>query len=419
MRLVFITALLLLALAASAGSPTVGDVTLKVKDAQQRPVVNVSVTIEYTSTEPYFGELHKTDVIYSNQFGIAQKRISADYNTPFKVTVQHHDANQVIDTAWVGVLDRFVNLPLADFSIRTVDSESNSLGNIPLRIIVQGGGFNSSTNASGYRLFPQYNTELVYLVYARYGGKEHFTQVIPDGRLHNIQIPTYTLEIRTIDDNGNSAPADMNFTFLGVNNITKRTVGIVGLFSQVPEGNAAVVLTHGSRTIRDVVYVNSSVVLTYVFDMSPPAFSSPVLVPAKPVPENEVEVFINITDPGRNASGLPPLINYIPPAELYYSLDGVRWSTVRMYPEAGNRTYHGTIPGQPANSVVRYYVTAWDRMNNTATSPQYVFNTYEETTPTDGNQPPIDPLAMLVQFWWVGAIIILAAAAYFAKKRYF
>lgn len=419
MRLVFILPLLLLvSLMASAGTPTVGDVTLRIKDSQQRAVPNVSVTFEYIYTDSFFGELHKKDVIYSNQFGVAQKTLTADFNTPYKITLEYHDASQVIDSTWAGGLDRFVNLQLADFSIRTVDSESNAIGSVPLRIKTSKREFSAATNATGYCVFSQYDSSISYIVYARYGSAEHFIQVLPDNRLHTIQIPTYTLQIKTFNDEGNAVISDMNLTFMGVSPIMRRTAGIVGLFTQVPEGNATVSLAHEGRLITDVVYVNSSATLLYVFDTAPPTISSPVLVPALPVPENEVEVFANITDAGRNASGMPPLINLIPPAELYYSLDGAEWKSVHMFPEANNLTYKGRIPGQPANSVVRYYMLAWDKANNTARSPQYTFNTFLNGT-TDGKPPPPNLAAYLAQFWWLILIPIILAAAYYVKKKYF
>lgn len=419
MRLVFILQmLLLLSITAFAGTPTAGDVTLRLKDTQQRAIINASVTFEYTYTDPLFGELRKTDVIYSNQFGVAQKTLAADFNTPYRITVAYHGASQVIDSTWAGGLDRFVNLQLADFSIRTVDSESSPIGNVPLRIKAGTLEFSSSTNATGYAVFQQYNSQINYLVYARYGGTEHSTQLIPDNRPHTIQIPTYAVQVRTINDDGNAVISDMNLTFMGVVPIMRRTAGIVGLFTQVPEGNATLSLAYGGRLITDIFYVNSSSTRTYVFDMNPPNFSAPAISPEQPVPENEVAVYMNITDPGVNASGLPPLINLIPPAELYYSLDGAEWKSVHMFPEANNITYKGRIPGQPANSVVRYYAVAWDKANNTGRSQQYAFNNFVNGT-TDGRPPPINFGAILAQLWWVILIPVVLIAAYYIKKKYF
>ena len=391
--------------------------TLRLKDTQQRAVINASVTFEYTYTDPLFGELHKTDVIYSNQFGVAQKTLTADFNTPYRITVAHHDASQVIDSTWAGGLDRFINLQLADFSIRTVDSESTPIGSVPLRIVAGTREFSSATNATGYGIFQQYNSQIAYLVYARYGGTEHFTEVVPDNRLHTIQIPTYAIQVKSINDDGNAVISDMNLTFMGVVPIMRRTAGIVGLFTQVPEGNASLSLAYNGRLIRDTFYVNSSATRAYVFDMNPPNLSAPAISPETPVPENEVDVYVNITDPGMNASGMPALINLIPPAELYYSLDGAVWKSVHMFPEANSTTYKGRLPGQPANSVVRYYVMAWDNDNNTARSPQYTFNTFV-TGPQD-HQPPLNLAAIIAQFWWVVLIPAVLAILYYVKKKYF
>jgi len=163
---------------------------------------------------------------------------------------------------------------------------------------------------------------------------------------------------------------------------------------------------------------------TVVFDLRPPTFSEPTLSPARPVPENEVEVTVNVSDPGRNATGIPGLINSIPPVHLHFSKDGTNYTTVNMFPVEGhNGTYMGTIPGQPVNSVIRYYISANDNSNNTGKSAIYTFNTFTSPTPPGGGpNGGFDPIALAIQYWYLVvllALAVLGGAIYYVKKSYF
>ena len=410
-------ALLLLSIPLLA-APTTGDITLRLKDARQRPVPNASVAVTYTVTDPLFGELQKTDVFYSDRLGIARKRITADYNTPYTITVNYHELTYEQQFNWLGTTDRYLNLPLNDFGVKTYDSDGNPIPNVPLRIEVDNSTIHSSTNASGIRMFSQYNTQKVYNIYARYGSREYLGRLVPNNNIITITIPTYSVEIRAIDDNGNSVFSEMNVTYLGVANVTRRHSGIVGLFTQIPEGNVTAELFYSGRRLSETFYVNESGSRTFVFDLTPPNVSVPVLNPPVPVPENDVEISVNVTDPGRNATGMPEVVNMIPPVELYYSLDGATWLRTYMFPQPpDNVTYIGRVPGQPRDSVVRYYIVAVDRAGNRVETQRYAFNTFLNVTPTP--TPLLPPVQDLSQYWWVAALAALALAAYYIKKRYF
>ena len=403
-----------------AGMPSTGDITLRLRDAQQRPIANATVTFEYTFTDPYLGELHKTDVHYSSSYGVMEKRITADFNTPYKITVSHNYATQVIESTWTGGFDRFINLPLMDFSVRVVDTEGNPIPNVPLRVKpLVGREFNSSVNATGYRIFTQYNRDVPYSVYGRYGSTETAIDLVPDGLLHTMQIPTYSFEVRPYSESGNAIVADMKITYLGVGPSERSSTGVSALFTQLPEGNISVSITYRNKTLSDAFYLNSSITKPYIIDLTPPTISQPKLSPEKPVPENEVIVTAEIYDAGRNASGMPAPINMIPPAELYYSLDAVEWKSAHMFPQSDNRTYKGKIPGQPRDSVIRYYVVAWDSANNSARSEQYSFNTFIDGGSNGDGNGSGDPFAAILPYWWVPIpIIIIAAGAFVLKKRY-
>ncbi len=415
--------LLVVALAAPflhAGLPATGDVVLRLKDAQQRPVANATVTLEYTSTDPILGELHKTDVVASDAFGIAQQTIDADLNTPVKITIEYNLLSESMDlSAWSGGTDRFVNLALSDFSVRVIDSDGNPLSNVPLRVATERANFTAAVNATGYRIFSQYYNGISYDVFAEYGASDISVQLTPDGKLHTIQVPTYTIEVRTFNEQGHSVLSEMNLTYSAVGTVTKRTAGIDGLFTQIPEGNATITIGHNNQTITDTFYVNASVIHSYTFDETAPTISRPWVIPEKPVPENEVQVAANVTDEGIYAAGMPPVVNLIPPVLLNYSLDGINWQTANMFPQPpDNRTYVARLAGFPANSLVRYVVIAHDSANNYVLSPQYTFNTFVNET-GDHNVPGPDILQMLLPYWWIPAIAILAAIAYSIKKRFF
>jgi hypothetical protein len=276
------------------------------------------------------------------------------------------------------------------------------------------------TNATGYRIFSQYNKEIPYEVFAMYGSRELSIRVTPDTKLHTIQVPTYAIEVRTFNEQGHSVVSEMNLTYAAVGSITRRTAGIAGLFTQIPEGNATIAIGHNNQTIIDTFYVNESIIRSYNFDETPPVISRPWTMPVKPVPENEVQVAVNVSDEGVYASGIPPVVNLIPPVILNYSMDGMNWHTANMFPQPPeNRTYIARLEGFPANSLVRYTITTRDNANNYATSPQYTFNTF--VNETNGNHliPGPDFLQMLGSFWWVPLIVILSVLAYLVKKRYF
>lgn len=406
-----------------AATPTSGEITLRIKDAQQRPVPNVSVTIEYISTDPLLGELHKIDIITSDNVGIVKHVITADYNTPYTMTITHNFARDVSAQTWLGSIDRFVNLPLSDFSIRVVDSDGNPLGRVPLRVVTDNGEFAFVTNSTGYKLFTQYNKELTYDIFAKYGAREFSVRVTPDSKLHMIQAATYALEVRTLNDQGRSVETQMALTYTTVESITRRTMGIAGLFTQIPEGNATLEITHGLQSIKQTFYINESITRTFTFDETPPVISTPWTIPIKPVPENEVQVLVNVTDTGSFAAGMPEAANGTSPVSINYSMTGSDWRTAKMFPRQApeNKTYMTRLPAFPPNTVVRYFIIAQDSAGNTVLSPQYLFNTV--TNGTDNRpQPGIDVTQAVSQFmsqyWWVFPIILVLAAAYYVKKNF-
>jgi len=406
-----------------AGTPSTGDVIIRVRDAQLRPVVGANVTFDYVATDPVLGELRRTDVVRTDQFGVAQKRLSADFNTPYSINVSFHGASEIISSSWMGGFDRFVNLPLLDFMVRLIDTEGNPLPNVPLGVQTDSGDqFATKTNATGFCLFSQYDRNTVYTIHAQYGSAESVILVVPDSKLHAIQFPTYSLEIKTFTDDAATLLTDMSISYDAMGTVVRDSTGITSLFRQVPEGDVAIVVRYANRTHADRFYLNSSTSRSYVFDVHPPVIGTPSLSPERPVPENEVAVSVNVTDPGPNGSGLPDLVNMIPPVELYYSLDGAVWKSVHMYPDANNVSYRGRVPGVPKDSIVRFYIVAYDRENNSATSARYSYNTVVNPPCTGpgcgGTQSLLDEaLGMLWDArWWISALLLVGVAAYYVIR---
>lgn len=418
----FALAVLLLLSASTAifaGSPVTGEVTLRLKDAQQRPVQNATAKFEYISTDPVMGELHKSDLVVSDTNGMVRHRLGADFGTQCNITIERNFASEKISINWVGTTERFVDVPLSDFTVRIVDTDGNQLSNVPLRIETARGSLNSATNATGFRIFTQYYRDMDYDIFATYGGREYSIRMRPDNRLHTIQIPTYSIEIRTLDDRGRSLETEMTLTYTAVGNITKRTYGIAGLFTQLPEGNATLSVVRGSQQITTSFYINSSVRKSLIFDETAPAISVPWTIPIRPVPENEVQVFVNVTDEGEFAKGMPQTIEGSTPVSMNYSINGVDWTYAKMVPDhsQGSGVYMARLPSFPPDSVIRYMITATDNAGNTATSPQHMFNTLvHHDGETSGGE---DPLQALSVFWWIPALIVVLAIAYVIKSRYF
>lgn len=405
---------------AFAASPTSGDVRLRLKDAHQKPVVGAEATIRYQVTDPLYGPLNKVDKLYSDSFGIVSSKIVADFNTPVSVTIRINNLETASTYTWMGSLDRFVNLPLDDFTLRTIDSEANPLGNIPITISGKDYAYNTTTNATGYRILTNYNQVDELTATANYGDAAWARSFYPNGTIIAIQIPTHSLEARAVDENGHLLHSQYTLYYTAVNSETKYTEGVVGLFTQIPTGNITLTVTYGNHSQNYSFYMNYSLSRIFVVDLNSPYVSNPWLVPETPVPENEVFVYAEVFDEGQNSSGIPELVNMIPPVELHYSTDGAEWERVYMFPQNNTTIYRGRIPGQPINTVVRYKIWAIDNVGNEKLTKQYTFNTkVVSPTPNGGDGLGGGILDAIVGFWYLPiAIVLLVLLLFLIKKRY-
>jgi hypothetical protein len=106
--------------------------------------------------------------------------------------------------------------------------------------------------------------------------------------------------------------------------------------------------------------VNSGYV-TYIYDDTPPLIKDVTQVPpANNVqPDEPVVVSVNVTDSG---SGVKSVI-------LNYTTDnGVTWTSISMTYNETLGLYEGTIPGQSAETNVKYQIHAEDKAGNKATN---------------------------------------------------
>jgi hypothetical protein len=90
-------------------------------------------------------------------------------------------------------------------------------------------------------------------------------------------------------------------------------------------------------------------------DVTAPTISAPFQVPLKPLPNEEVEISVNVSD----ASGIREVI-------LSYRNDSV-WNDVVMT-QIANGTFSATIQAMPLQATVEYRIIAYDNFNNSAVS---------------------------------------------------
>ncbi|VVC72026.1 Uncharacterised protein [uncultured archaeon] len=389
----FPIAFLLLSLALSGAAhaaTTTGDVSLSIKDSQLGPVANASVVLAYTVTDPVLGELHKREAILSDSAGMAVKRITADLGAPVSVNVSIHGASDYFSENWTGAISRFVNLPLEDFSVRIIDSGGNPIPNVPIILYAPDGSATELvSDADGFKYFANYRDDETLALRLLYGDGNLVWYIKPDGQRHSLQVYTYSLEVRAFNENGSALLTNAMLYYRGARDEVKQSLGIINFFSQIPRGNVTVVLRYGDRMIADSFLLSASLYKAYYFDFAPPVISAPTLVPARPVPENDVTVTVRVEDVGTGSSGIPPTHNFISPVVLHYSEDGQVWNEAYMQPQDDYSVYKARIPGQPANRVIRYYITAFDLENNSASSPQYAFSTFVggNTPEPEGSNP--------------------------------
>jgi parallel beta-helix repeat protein len=94
-------------------------------------------------------------------------------------------------------------------------------------------------------------------------------------------------------------------------------------------------------------------------DITPPTIGTPSRIPDGDVfPDQEVTISVNVTD----------AISGVKNVTLFYTTNnGDTWTSLPMNYNSASGSYMATIPGQPAGTLVRYKIVAYDHAGNNAT----------------------------------------------------
>lgn len=106
--------------------------------------------------------------------------------------------------------------------------------------------------------------------------------------------------------------------------------------------------------------VNGQNVTPYLVDDDPPIIEIPSQQPPVDTvaPEQDVMIWVNVTDAGNGVKNV---------TLSYTTNNGTSWETLVMVLNETVGFYETTIPGQPAETTVKYAITAFDVVGNSAT----------------------------------------------------
>jgi len=133
-------------------------------------------------------------------------------------------------------------------------------------------------------------------------------------------------------------------------------------------------------------------------DTEPPIISNISMSPTEPTPSDEVIIRAKVVD---EVCGVAQVL-------LSYSTDdGLTWTNVTMSP-VDEEHYEGIIPGQPANTEVRYKIYACDKVGNWAVSNEYGYTV--KALPEQPSSPSPAEVSMPALYYIVGGVIGATAA---------
>ena len=135
-----------------------------------------------------------------------------------------------------------------------------------------------------------------------------------------------------------------------------------------------------------------------VGDRVPPQVAILFHSPNTPDPSTNVTIITSVYDPGTGSSGIKNVT-------LYYQVNGGSWTILLMTP-INDTAYEATIPAQPVQALINYYVIVYDKAGNSLTSTTNSYTVTSSTTKeTTTTLPP--SLSLLP------VIIILVAVSVF------
>ena len=110
------------------------------------------------------------------------------------------------------------------------------------------------------------------------------------------------------------------------------------------------------------------------FDVTAPIIETPLCEPSGDIqPDQPVKVSVNVTD---SASGLKNV------TLLYTIFNGSTWKSIIMTYNSSTKCYEAIIPGQPAGSVVKFIILAYDLVDNLQLSGGDGFYSYKVVSET-------------------------------------
>lgn len=154
--------------------------------------------------------------------------------------------------------------------------------------------------------------------------------------------------------------------------------------------NASFALNLATRTLTNGMYAltataydgaNNSQIATPIFlsvhnDLSSPTISSVVLSPQQPEFDRDVQVYTSVADASQLLS-----------IQLHYQVGNENWQVLNMTGSAA--LYEATIPGQPWNTLVSYYVMAVDMYGQNTTTATQNYTVGDNVLPVIAVQGPL------------------------------
>lgn len=143
------------------------------------------------------------------------------------------------------------------------------------------------------------------------------------------------------------------------------TIEVEGLVS----GSVGARYNYTAYNYSDRIGARVNVTVQLGEDSTAPLISIPSRLPEGDVqPNQQVKVFVNVTDPESGVKN----------ATLYYNLNyNQTWIAEPMSYNSTARLYNATIPGQPEETYVRFKIVAYDKVGNNATGDGTEYCTYQ------------------------------------------
>jgi len=165
------------------------------------------------------------------------------------------------------------------------------------------------------------------------------------------------------------------------------TIEVEGLVS----GSVGARYNYTAYNYSDRIGARVNVTVQLGGDSTAPLISMPSRLPEGDVqPNQQVKVFVNVTDPESGVKNVT----------LYYNLNNsLTWAAKPMSYNSTSCLYNTTILGQPIGTHVRFIIVAYDKVGNNATGDGTEYCTYQVV--------PEFPLSLILPLFMVLAILAI------------